>query len=68
MQRHAVEIGGSCHTNAPDAFGVLLGSDDNERLAVDQTAGCILQNDLSGVSQAHKFRGVCPRAIYFGQQ
>ena len=35
-----VEIADSCHANAPDAFAILLGSDDNERLAVDQTAGC----------------------------
>jgi hypothetical protein len=28
-----VEIGDSCHANASDAFAILLGSDDNERLA-----------------------------------
>ena len=40
MKRGAIEIGDSCHANAPDAFAILLGSDDNERLAVDQSAGC----------------------------
>ena len=40
MKRCAIEIGDSCHANGPNAFAILLGSDDNERLAVDQTAGC----------------------------
>jgi hypothetical protein len=40
MKRCAIEIGDSCHANAPDAFAILLGSDDKERLAVDQTASC----------------------------
>ena len=40
MKRCAVEIGNSCHANAPDAFTVLLGRDDNEHFAVDKTASC----------------------------
>ena len=39
MKRCAIESGDSCHANAPDPFAILLGSDDNKRLAVDQTAG-----------------------------
>jgi hypothetical protein len=38
MKRCAIEIGDSCHANTSNAFAILLGSDDNERLAVDQTA------------------------------
>jgi hypothetical protein len=40
VKRCPVEIGDSCHANAPNAFAILLGSDGNQRLAVDQTAGC----------------------------
>ena len=40
MKRCAIEIGDSCHANTSNSFAILLGSDDNERLAVDQTSGC----------------------------
>jgi hypothetical protein len=30
MKRCAIEIGDSCHTNAPDAFAILLGIESNK--------------------------------------